>query len=977
MLEALDRIKEGIIITDNREIILAANRAVSLISGYNISEILGQTPRIFSSGMQEPGFYKNMWDKLYHEGYWQGEVMNRSKSGNIYPEWLSINALKDENGHITNYVGVFMDISERKEWEQTLQFQAFHDALTQLPNRRLLDQHLPQVIATAKRQQTILAIGILDLDDFKPVNDTYGHEAGDQLLYEFGERLLSSIREEDFLARLGGDEFVLVFKSIEPTHYKQDLIHIFNRLHHVVEKPFTVADNQQVEVGMSMGVAIFPMDEEDGDALLRLADARLFRTKSKKTVRNEWWEWDSMLEEQDAVSIEVAFDPYGEEAKELLNRSQTWFMNKDEMLATKFYENIMKDHAFSQIISSWPEEEHAIFLNNIKQHMVKVFHPSATLDQIQSEAKMLGQRFILMGLDNLMLVKMATWFRQWFVERLNEISMRAKARYRFSLLANLRVQDDLMAMLQMEEDIMTQYQQVLLSELKNFATWRSMVEEELMALGRLPGVMGALLFRLDQKEAFTVEFSAGAKATEISTIFRNPTSQLVLNSNSPRGNAAVAKVWRHKQIEHISCIMTNPESQFWKEDAARIGICSLIALPVMDERNEPVAVIVLYGEYVNQFESIQILQFANHLQHRWSRLWWMTKQLVPKQALSQDLSDEYRTRLFTGGLQMYVQPLIDLTTGKIAKVEGLARLQLSNGELLPPSAFLPLLNEEELHLLFRQGLDQALAGLKSWEESGTFIELSINVSPSTLLHSEFPDWIQEKLYRYQVKPSRLSLEVLENEPYDEEAFFTAIQPLIRLGVSLSIDDLGSGYSSLERLSNRFFQLIKIDKVLLFRIHQDPQFILSMIDLLIQFGENLGLDVVVEGLESPDLLEAVMVLNAKFGQGFGISRPIPIHQLPMWINTFQLPVKNGEIHTYLGALAYHWKAMKNPSKMINTSWRECPLTLFLEEKGLLGSQQALWHQQIHNGQNVQQLSQKLTDWLIEQWHAEESSNVFSK
>ena len=973
MLESLNRINEGIIITDDKERIVAINHAVCVISGYDESEIIGKTPRLFSSGAQDRFFYQNMWQKVLTDGYWQGEIINRNKSGAIYPEWITINAIRDEAGKITNFVGIFLDLSDRKHWEEELEFQAYHDPLTHLPNRRLLEQHLRQAIARAKRDDTVLVIGMLDLDDFKPVNDTFGHEAGDQLLQELCTRLQASIREDDFLARLGGDEFVLVLEALEPHHLTQYLPNIFDRLHHVMEEPFHLGNTHQVEIGMSMGVSVFPSDGIDGDALLRQADARLYKIKSQKTIRSKWWEWDSgPTIQKEAETLETHFDPYGQEAEDLLAKSQHWIVQTSEAFAEQFYIRMSMHDSFAPILSWWTLEEQTSFKEKLRQHMIFLFGPSTAYVTVMERSKKMGSDFILIGIHRLMLVQMSTWYRQWFIERLNDFPMRANTRYRFSLLTDMRLQDNLHALMKAADDTISQYQQVLLSALPNTSTWRAIVDEELTALGFLPGILGALLFRLDRDNAFTIEASAGPYAPEISTILKDPSSQTVLDPHSSRGNGAVARAWRHRQIEHVPSYMTDPGYQFWWDKVASLHLRSSLAIPIMNEENQPVAVIALYGNHLNQFGSVDMRQFAHHLQHRWASLWWMTKHLAPKQAVSQDLSHHYRTRLFAGGLMMYVQPLIDLTNGKLAKVEALARLQLSTGEVLSPAAFLPLLEEEEYHLLFQQGLDQTLASIKEWEEQGIHVSLSINAAPSTLLHPEFSQWVQESLDKFQVEPERLSLEVLENEAYDQDAFYSAIQPLNKMGVTLSMDDLGSGYSSLERLSSRCFDLIKIDQGLLFRIRQDPLSILSLIDMIVQLGDNLGLDVVAEGLETQDVLEAVMMLNAKLGQGYGIAKPMPLNELPSWLQTFQLPAQYGEIHTFLGALAYHWKTSKKRRSQVHLDIEKCPLTRFLEEKGLGDSEQANWHQMIHDGYETRVMSQKLTNWLVEQVQAEHSN-----
>lgn len=970
MLQTLHRINEGIIITDDKERILAVNHAVTVITGYEEPEMIGKTPRLFSSGAQDRAFYESMWLKIQRDGYWQGEILNRNKSGTTYPEWITINAIRDEYGNITNFVGVFIDISERKLWEKELEFQANHDSLTHLPNRRLLDLHLRQAIARAKRQETALVIGMLDLDDFKPINDTYGHKAGDQLLQQLCDRLQASIREEDFLARLGGDEFVLVFEALEPHRLAQSLPQILGRLHQVIEQPFTVGDAHTVEVGMSMGISVFPADGEDGDSLLRQADARLYKIKGQKSLRDSWWEGDADLHPaKEEETLGDFLDPYGKESKEQLEKSQQWLLHTADTFAVQFYLRMTKDHSFAQVISWWSPEAQMAFKEMLKRHILMLFDPSTEASHIVEEAKQIGVDFVLMGINSLMLVQMSTWYRQWFIERLNEISMRANERYRFSLLTDMRLQEDLQAFLQVENETSNQYQQVLLSAFPTSTTWRSLVEEELTPLGNLPGILGALLFRLDHDDVFTIEASAGPYAAEISTILRDPTSQTVLDPHSPRGNGAVARSWRNRQIEQVPSYMTDTGYQFWWNQVASLGLRSSLAVPIMDEENLPVAVIALYGHYLNQFGSTKMLQFAHHLQHRWKSLWWTTSHLAPKQAVSQDLSHHYRKRLFSGGLTMYVQPLIDLASGKLEKVEALARLQLSTGEVLSPAAFLPLLEEEEYHLLFQQGLDQTLASMKEWEKQGIFVSLSINASPSTLLHPHFADWVKESLDKFQVQPNRLSLEVLENESYDQDAFYSAIQPLNRMGVTLSMDDLGSGYSSLERLSSRCFDLIKIDQGLLFRIRQDPLSILSLIDMIVQLGDNLGLDVVVEGLESQDVLEAVMMLNAKLGQGYGIAKPMPLHELPLWLRSFEVPAQHGEIHTFLGALAFHWKSMRKRRSQVQLAADRCPLTHFLKEKGLMDSEPARWHQMIHDGHDSRIMSQKLTNWLVEQVQAE--------
>ena len=205
---------EAILITDANANIIRVNQAFQNITGYNTDEVVGKNPRILSSGRHPKEFYANMWQQLLDSGTWTGEIWDRRKNGEIYPKWVTITAVKDGSGKTTEYVSIFSDITKRKQAEDEIRNLAFFDALTQLPNRRLLDDRLEQAIAASKRSGHYGAVMFLDLDNFKPLNDTHGHKAGDLLLVEVARRLASCVREVDTVARFGGDEFVVVLSEL-------------------------------------------------------------------------------------------------------------------------------------------------------------------------------------------------------------------------------------------------------------------------------------------------------------------------------------------------------------------------------------------------------------------------------------------------------------------------------------------------------------------------------------------------------------------------------------------------------------------------------------------------------------------------------------------------------------------------------------------------------------------------------------------
>ena len=267
--------REGILITDAAESIVDVNPAFAQITGFSRDDVLGQTPRVLSSGRHEPVFYADMWQSILGKGYWIGEIWNRRKNGEPYPQQLSISTIRGDEGTVTHYIGVFTDISLIKQQQAQLQHLAQHDALTGIPNRVLLADRMGQAIAQAERSGSLLAVGYLDLDGFKPINDQYGHETGDRLLVEMARRMQGALRGGDTVARLGGDEFVLLLQGLESVEECEATL---NRLLAVINQPVRV-DGQVASLSASIGVSLYPSDDEDVDTLLRHADQAMYAAK--------------------------------------------------------------------------------------------------------------------------------------------------------------------------------------------------------------------------------------------------------------------------------------------------------------------------------------------------------------------------------------------------------------------------------------------------------------------------------------------------------------------------------------------------------------------------------------------------------------------------------------------------------------------------------------------------------------------------
>ena len=272
-----DSSAEGITITAPDGSIIAVNRAFTEITGYSESEALGRNPRFLQSDRQTKGFYREMWDAITHSGRWQGELWNKRKDGSLFPESLTISAVKDAAGSVMHYVGVFSDITEIKRANELLDHQAHHDHLTGLPNRLLLEDRLQGALLRAQREQVQVALLFVDLDRFKNINDSLGHHVGDRVLCDVARRFCALTRESDTVARLGGDEFLIVMEGIhDPGVASRIADKILDDLR---LNPVTL--EQEFFVGASIGISLFPQDGQDSATLLKHADAAMYRAKER------------------------------------------------------------------------------------------------------------------------------------------------------------------------------------------------------------------------------------------------------------------------------------------------------------------------------------------------------------------------------------------------------------------------------------------------------------------------------------------------------------------------------------------------------------------------------------------------------------------------------------------------------------------------------------------------------------------------
>ena len=267
---------DGILITDKDGVILYANNAFLYISGYSLEETLGKTPKIVQSGKHGQEFYKEMWDTLKRDGAWKGEIWNKRKNGELYPQLLTITEIKDPaDGERIYYASVIHDLTEVKKSEEELKHRAYHDALTKLPNRHLFMDRLEQAVNRAKRRHAKFAVLFIDLDNFKNVNDSLGHNVGDMLLKEISQRLIGCARDVDTVSRIGGDEFTIILEGVEK---EGEIGIVASRVLKSMSVPFSF-DGTELYVTASVGIAVYPENGDSATSLLKNADLAMYHVK--------------------------------------------------------------------------------------------------------------------------------------------------------------------------------------------------------------------------------------------------------------------------------------------------------------------------------------------------------------------------------------------------------------------------------------------------------------------------------------------------------------------------------------------------------------------------------------------------------------------------------------------------------------------------------------------------------------------------
>ena len=811
------------------------------------------------------------------------------------------------------------------------------DLLTDLPNRLALEEYLPQAIARARRHGTTLAVGVIDLDDFKPVNDQLGHEAGDQLLRTIARGLLHWLRESDFIARMGGDEFVVVLEDLEAHQALAQLSAALERLHRAVETPFQLGARERASIDMTMGVALYPMDGEDADLLLRQADAAMYQAKQGKRNRTRWWRIGVTTSPEKIA--EVSFDAFGQEAREFMQALAPHLAGVAEHFSESFYRELHSHPETAAILKCLSPEELKSLARKQADHVRELLNAEATRQHVHARAEQLGVVHALIGVSAAWMTRVMGLYRDLLRTHLDAALLTARTRYRTLRAAEARLQLDVESQLQAIQSVLDQYQTLLSRPMDGRALAADWMQSELNAVADLPGVRAAVVFRPDAQNRLVIERAAGRHAEALVAAHRERQLYPVLDPRDARGRGLVSSTWMSDSQQETAAYWRDARLEPWTALLQEFGIRSGVAIPV--HRHGAIhAVLLIYGAYPHQFSSGWMQTWRLSLQNRWDQ---MTRASQSRDlAIDSTHATQIRSLLYSGGVEMWVQPVVDLRDGALVKVEALARLRGGDEQLLSPAQFLPVLGESDLDALLRQGLRLSLAHLRSWREAQQPISLSINLAPSSLVHPDCARWVEEALREAQVAPQHLTLEVLESQALEAALVDEAITRLAAVGVKIAMDDLGSGFSNLKRLADLPFDVIKVDQNIIKDLARDPIKALSLIRTVVQIGEDLEREVVAEGLEDAAIIEAAIVLGCRFGQGYGLGRPMPPQALAQWLE--QRPFRRGDgrtLSSWLGALAYQWRVMHDPLHVQQPgALAACPISHFLQAQQV-HDEQILW------------------------------------
>ena len=621
-----------------------------------------------------------------------------------------------------------------------------------------------------------------------------------------------------------------------------------------------------------------------------------------------WLNSMSLMSNNLNVSLDATVPPEQQAAlRALLASVQPDLQGVLDAFIHQFYDELLRHPRFARILELLSAEEFSRLRKSQERHLRNLFVGRS--EAAVHVARHVGRVHALIGIETSWLVEayglysrlLITHFSDWV-----DPSERA-ALLRYFVV---RMQDELQWQVEGHEDIGRQVDVALAridAAILTAHTLSDLLRAVLGALENIEGVLAGTLGRPDAEGVLQFEHAFGNrfKSLYLDRIGSGSVAPTKVRGDAIEGLGASGRAWRSCEVQYTASYSTDPAIRPWKSLAHDLGVRSAVSIPILDAFGQPVALMDLYSSYPGFFTNAARRVFIEHLQKilglAFARYGTSPSGVVPyaRRQFYVDLLDH-------DGLQMFYQPVVSLSTGRPVKFEALARLRRRHGEgVISPAEFLPVLGAQDMLRLFSLGLDQALHARHRWAQQGVETDVSVNMPPVALSDPHYVERVEQLLRRHAVDPRRLTLELLESGDLDvSERRDTLMARFRATGVRLAEDDLGSGYSSLLRLDSFPFDEVKIDQGLLRGLGKAPRRALDFIQHLTRLAHDLGSLVVVEGLESPGLVEAAIILQADAGQGYGLAQPMPADAVVDWARGFQLHIDRDHPRTALGIYAAH-------------------------------------------------------------------------
>ncbi len=859
--------------------------------------------------------------------------------------------IDERTGVVANIVALLRDATEAHEATQSLAFQLDHDSLTGTLSRAALEAKAESLISASPALTQPFAIAIIDVDNFKLVNDTWGHAVGDKLLHDLGRRIQSCVGDSHSVGRFGGDEFILIFRlSAARVDECADAID------RALAQPFVIDGDLSVVVRASMGVARYPGDAKTLDSLLREADRSLYHVKGSKSFGARWWLCRSDLE----VSETLEQDPWSSESAQQLDRySMVWDMLTG-VIGTRLRERI--DTSFIPAVNSASNDWVMLHCSLLRE----VLKPSATPTTMSEQLEVVGAELEVASANKELLSLTSSMVPSAFLD--DGVGPAIAGHERRLVLEVVRRRFEWLV--EGEREAMTGVRATYLAgamgaSLTSHGSWDSFLNATLDGVAGLPAVRGVVFISYDSHDG-ELRYAGGALTAEMrSWMSSTEEASAIFDPSSPTGPGDGALAWETNAIVSVGDVQTAERYRPWRSVIKRLGFRSLSIIPVM-AGVQAIGLCVIYGAYTDQFHGRTPEEFLEALQRSLEGGWTRYKSSVG--ALSGQKAQRYRKALAVGGLREHLQPLLDLRTGTVTRAELLARLEVGDDRLAQPGEFLPAFGSRELGHLFVESLIRATALQESWGAAGLELGCSINLPGSVLLDSRLAQVIDAARQRRGGDLTWLTLELLEGEHLTPEAT-EILRELAADGIEFAIDDLGSGYSNLDRLVDLPFTQVKLDRSIVQRLWSHPLSTLAIVDGVVQAGHEANRTVVFEGIERLELLEVAQILSADFAQGFVIAKPMPAKEVESWLAKFTLPeaspnesasVFGARIRSVLGALAYVWREVHQHGDGLPNDWSDCPVDTYLGRTfGAMSPMMVLHRRLHHEGLAISETYQRLS------------------